>query len=112
MNCTKKDMLLYAVTDRSWTGEKTLMEQVKEALDGGITFLQLREKHLGEEELLREAKDMKALAAAYHVPFIINDNVELALAIDADGVHVGQEDMEAGKVREKLGPDKSEAKRS
>ena len=106
MNCTKKDMLLYAVTDRSWTGEKTLMEQVKEALDGGITFLQLREKHLGEEELLREAKDMKALAAAYHVPFIINDNVELALAIDADGVHVGQEDMEAGKVREKLGPDK------
>ena len=91
-------MLLYAVTDRSWTGEKTLMEQVKEALDGGITFLQLREKHLGEEELLREAKDMKALAAAYHVPFIINDNVELALAIDADGVHVGQEDMEAGTV--------------
>ena len=58
----------------------------------------LRDKHLGEEELLREAKDMKALAAAYHVPFIINDNVELALAIDADGVHVGQEDMEAGTV--------------
>ena len=106
MNCTRKDMLLYAVTDRSWTGEKSLMEQVKEALDGGITFLQLREKNLGEEELFREAKDMKALAAAYHVPFVINDNVELALAIGADGVHVGQEDMEAGKVREKLGPDK------
>ena len=64
MNCTKEDMLLYAVTDRAWTGEKTLMEQVKEALDGGITFLQLREKELGEEEFLREAKDMKALAAA------------------------------------------------
>ena len=77
MNCTKEDMLLYAVTDRAWTGEKTLMEQVKEALDGGITFLQLREKELGEEEFLREAKDMKALTAAYHVPFIINDNVEL-----------------------------------
>ena len=106
MNCTKKDMLLYAVTDRAWTGEKTLLEQVKEALDGGITFLQLREKELGEEEFLREAEDMKTLAAAYHVPFIINDNVELALAIGADGVHVGQEDMEAGKVREKLGPDK------
>ena len=106
MNCTKEDMLLYAVTDRAWTGEKTLMEQVKEALDGGITFLQLREKELGEEEFLREAKDMKALAAAYHIPFIINDNVELALAIGADGVHVGQDDMEAGKVREKLGPDK------
>ncbi len=99
-------MLLYAVTDRAWTGEKTLLEQVKEALDGGITFLQLREKELGEEEFLREAEDMKTLAAAYHVPFIINDNVELALAIGADGVHVGQEDMEAGKVREKLGPDK------
>ena len=106
MNCTRKDMLLYAVTDRSWTGEKSLMEQVKEALDGGITFLQLREKNLGEEELFREAKDMKALAAAYHVPFVINDNVELALAVGADGVHVGQEDMEAGKVRGKLGPDK------
>ncbi len=99
-------MLLYAVTDRAWTGEKPLLEQVKEALDGGITFLQLREKELGEEEFLREAEDMKTLAAAYHVPFIINDNVELALAIGADGVHVGQEDMEAGKVREKLGPDK------
>ena len=99
-------MLLYAVTDRAWTGEKTLLEQVKEALDGGITFLQLREKELGEEEFLREAEDMKTLAAAYHVPFIINDNVELALAIGADGVHVGQEDMEVGKVREKLGPDK------
>ena len=106
MNCTKEDMLLYAVTDRAWTGEKTLLEQVKEALDGGITFLQLREKELGEEEFLRETEDMKTLAAAYHVPFIINDNVELALAIGADGVHVGQEDMEAGKVREKLGPDK------
>ncbi len=106
MNCTKEDMLLYAVTDRAWTGEKTLLEQVKEALDGGITFLQLREKELGEEEFLREAEDIKTLAAAYHVPFIINDNVELALAIGADGVHVGQEDMEAGKVREKLGPDK------
>lgn len=106
MNCTKEDMLLYAVTDRAWTGEIPLLEQVKEALDGGITFLQLREKELGEEEFLREAEDMKTLAAAYHVPFIINDNVELALAIGADGVHVGQEDMEAGKVREKLGPDK------
>ena len=106
MNCRKEDMLLYAVTDRAWTGEKTLLEQVKEALDGGITFLQLREKELGEEDFLREAKDMKALAAAYHVPFIINDNVELALAIGADGVHVGQEDMEVGKAREKLGPDK------
>ena len=106
MNCTKEDMLLYAVTDRAWTGEKTLMEQVKEALDGGITFLQLREKELIDIRIVREAKDMKALAAAYHVPFIINDNVELALAIGADGVHVGQDDMEAGKVREKLGPDK------
>lgn len=106
MNCTKEDMLLYAVTDRGWTGDKTLLEQVKEALDGGITFLQLREKELEEEEFLKEAKDMKALAEKYHVPFIINDNVELALAVGADGVHVGQEDMEAGKVREKLGPDK------
>ena len=82
------------------------MEQVKEALEGGITFLQLREKELGEEEFLREAKDMKALAAAYHVPFVINDNVELALAIGADGGPCGPAVERCVKVREKLGPDK------
>lgn len=106
MNCDKKDMLLYAVTDRSWLNGETLYSQVEKALKGGITFLQLREKTLNEEEFQREAGEIKKLCAEYQVPFIINDSVDIALAVDADGVHVGQSDMEAGMVREKLGPDK------
>lgn len=106
MNGVKEALLLYAITDRSWVGKQTLLEQVRESLEGGITFLQLREKDLEEEAFLAEALEMKKLAAAYGVPFVINDNVEIALKADADGVHVGQSDMEAGKVREKLGKDK------
>ena len=85
MRCDKKDLLLYAVTDRAWLGDKTLAWQVEESLKGGATMIQLREKHLDE---------------------VINDDVELAVAVNADGVHVGQHDMEAGQVREKIGPDK------
>lgn len=106
MNCDKKDLLLYAVTDRSWLGEKTLYEQVEAALKGGATFVQLREKNLSEVEFLEEAVQIKELCKRYGVPFVINDNVEIAKKIDADGVHVGQDDMEAGNVREILGPDK------
>ncbi len=106
MNCTKESMLLYAITDRAWVGKQTLMEQVKDSLEGGITFLQLREKDLDEARFLEEANEMKALASKYRVPFVINDNVDIALACGADGVHVGQSDMAASKAREKLGPDK------
>ena len=106
MNCAEKDLLLYAVTDRHWLNGRTLHEVVKESLDGGVTFLQLREKNLDEAHFLDEAKDIKQLCREYGVPFIVNDNVDIALAMDADGVHVGQSDMEAGDVRAKLGPDK------
>ncbi|MDO5590786.1 MAG: thiamine phosphate synthase [Lachnospiraceae bacterium] len=106
MNCNKKDLLLYAVTDRHWLGEKTLYEQVEAALKGGVTFLQLREKELSKEAFLEEAKEIKKLCNAYRVPLIINDDVELAVNIDADGVHVGQNDMEVKEARKKLGPDK------
>lgn len=106
MSCDRKDLLLYAVTDRSWVGTGTLYEQVKQALDGGVTFVQLREKELAEEAFLEEAKIIQNLCAEYNVPFVINDNVELAATIDADGVHVGQRDMEALDVRKILGPDK------
>ena len=106
LNCTKEDLLLYAVTDRSWLNGRTLYEQVEEALEGGATFIQLREKELDEEHFMKEALQLKALCKKYHVPFVINDNVEIAAAMDADGVHVGQSDMEAGDVRAKLGPDK------
>ena len=102
----KKDLLLYAVTDRSWLGEETLYEQVEKALKGGATFIQLREKELDEEHFLEEAIALKELCHKYHVPFVINDNVKIAKKMDADGVHVGQSDMEAGDVRAKLGPDK------
>lgn len=106
MKCGKQDMVLYAVTDRSWLHGETLYSQVEKALKGGATFMQLREKNLDEEQFLQEAIELKALCKKYKVPFVINDNVDIAARIDADGVHVGQSDMEAGDVREKLGPDK------
>ena len=103
MKCAKEDLLLYAVTDRHWLNGRTLYEVVKESLDGGVTFLQLREKTLDEAHFLEEAKELQKLCKEYKVPFIINDNVDIAVAMNADGVHVGQSDMEAGDVR---GPDK------
>ena len=106
MNCDKKDLLLYAVTDRHWLNGRKLSDIVKESLDGGVTFVQLREKELEEDKFLEEAKELKELCKEYKVPFVINDNVDIAIAMDADGVHVGQSDMEAGNVRAKLGPDK------
>ena len=106
MNVTKESLLLYAVTDRYWLGDRTLKSVVEEALQGGVTFLQLREKKLDGEHFLQEAKELQALCRKYNVPFIVNDNVEVALAMGADGVHVGQHDMEAGGVRKLLGPDK------
>lgn len=106
MRFDKKDLLLYAVTDRSWLGGRTLYQDVEAAIKGGATFIQLREKNLDEAHFLEEAKEIKELCKKYQVPFVINDNVDIVLAMDADGVHVGQSDMEAGAVREKLGPDK------
>ena len=106
MRFDKKDLLLYAGTDRSWLGGRTLYQDVEAAIKGGATFIQLREKNLDEAHFLEEAKEIKELCKKYQVPFVINDNVDIALAMDADGVHVGQSDMEAGAVREKLGPDK------
>lgn len=107
MRLDKKDLLLYAVTDRHWlTEDETLYSVVEKALKGGATFMQLREKKLEEAKFMEEAKEIKALCAQYDVPFVINDNVDLAVSMDADGVHVGQSDMVAGDVRAKIGPDK------
>ena len=106
MNCTRQQLMLYAVTDRHWLGEKSLYQVVEESLQGGATFIQLREKQLDRPAFLQEAKEIKTLCRRYGVPFVIDDDVDLALEVDADGVHVGQSDMEAGNVREKLGPDK------
>lgn len=104
--CSKKELMLYAVTDRHWLGEETLYDQVKKALEGGATFIQLREKKLDRDDFLAEAIEIQKLCREYDVPFVINDNVGIAKDIDADGVHVGQSDMEAMDVRKILGPDK------
>ena len=103
MKCDKRHMLLYAVTDRAWTGKQTLYEQVEAALKGGVTCVQLREKELEETAFLQEAKELCALCRRYGVPFLVNDNVEIAIACGADGIHVGQEDLAAGEVRRRVG---------
>ena len=105
-NTTTDELLLYAVTDRAWLVNETLYEQVEKSVKGRVTFVQLREKKLDEESFLQEAIEIKELCKKYNVPFVINDNVDIAIKMDADGVHVGQSDMEAGDVRKKLGPDK------
>lgn len=103
MKCSAEMMRLYAVTDRAWTGKQTLMEQVEDALRGGASCIQLREKELDGEAFLKEAIEMRALCAKYGVPFIVNDNVDIAIKCKADGIHVGQKDMEAGNVRALVG---------
>ena len=106
MKLSESMLRLYAVTDRSWLGSQTLAEQVEAALRGGATCVQLREKTQCREDFLRQAQQLKVLCARYGVPLLINDNVELALEVDADGVHVGQEDMDARDVRRLIGADK------
>ncbi|MDU4890103.1 MAG: thiamine phosphate synthase [Clostridium sp.] len=103
----KSSMLLYAVTDRMWLKEgESLTKVCKEVLENGATFLQIREKDLDEETFEEEAKALKELCEKYHVPFVVNDNVDIAIDIDADGVHVGQSDIKGRDIRSILGPDK------
>lgn len=101
-----ESLLLYAVTDRHWLNGETLYSQVEKALKGGATFIQLREKELNEDSFQKEALEIQKLCRSYNVPFVLDDDVDLAVKVSADGVHVGQSDMEAGKVREKIGPDR------
>lgn len=105
MKFEKEMLLLYAVTDRSWTGRQTLYEQIEDALKGGVTIVQLREKNLEEEAFIEEAVQIKELCHRYQVPLIINDNVDVALKSGADGVHVGIEDAPVADIRKKVGKD-------
>lgn len=105
MKCDKKTMLLYAVTDRAWTGKQTLYEQVESALRGGVTCVQLREKQISDAEFLDEAMQIGNLCRTYKIPFIVNDYVEIALKCKADGVHIGQKDMRVLDVRRMVGTD-------
>lgn len=103
----RQSMLLYAVTDRMWLkpGE-TLVDVCREVLEHGATFLQIREKDLSQADFEKEAQELKGLCEAYHVPFVVNDSVEIACAIDADGVHVGQSDIQGRDIRAMIGSDK------
>lgn len=100
-------MLLYAVTDEMWLKEgQTLASVTEEVLKNGATFLQIREKELGDADFLNQAKALKEVAARYGVPYVVNDNIQVALECDADGVHVGQSDIVGKDVRSMIGPDK------
>ncbi len=103
MKCDRKTLRLYAITDRMWVGKQTLMEQVESALKGGATCIQLREKQLDDSAFLAEAMAMKKLCQGYDVPFIINDNVDIAVKCQADGVHLGPGDLPPQKVRALVG---------
>ena len=105
MKFCEKMLLLYAVTDRAWVGKQTLLEQIEDALKGGATIIQLREKNLDEDSFVREAIQVRELCHRYNVPLIINDNVDVALKSGADGVHVGIEDAPVEEIRKRVSDD-------
>ncbi len=106
MKVDKSSMLLYAVTDRTWLKDRSLADVVEEAIKAGITFLQLREKDLDYASFLQLAKEIRNITDKYKIPYVVNDNIEVAMACGADGVHVGQSDMDAKDVRRIIGQDK------
>ena len=106
MNIDKKTLRLYAITDRTWLDGRTLYYDVEKALKGGVTLLQLREKNMSTDNFINSAKEIKSLCEKYNVPLIINDNVDVAKAVNADGVHIGQNDMPAHEARKILGKNK------
>lgn len=105
MKFSEEMLLLYAVTDRGWTGEQTLYQQVEAALKGGATLIQLREKNMPEPEFIKEAREMAVLCHSYGTALIINDNVQVALKSGADGVHVGLEDLPVKTIRQQVPED-------
>lgn len=105
MKFNEKMLLLYAVTDRAWVGKQTLLEQIEDALKGGATIVQLREKKMDEDSFVEEAIAVRDLCRKYNVPLIINDNVDVALKSGADGVHVGIEDAPVSEIRKRVPAD-------
>lgn len=106
MRFCKENLRLYAVTDRQYIGDLSLAQAVEQSLQGGVTMLQLREKNLAPEEFFAEAKEIQNLCRKFKAPFIINDDAETARRLNADGAHIGQEDMTAQRARQILGEDK------
>ena len=105
MKFNEKMLLLYAVTDQAWVGRQTLLEQIEDALKGGATIVQLREKKMDEDSFVEEAIAVRDLCHKYNVPLIINDNVDVALKSKADGVHVGIEDAPVAEIRKRVPAD-------
>ena len=106
MNFSREQLLLYAITDRRWSDKQSFLFQIEEALRGGITMLQLREKNLSTDDYTELAKKVEALVSKYNVPFIVNDSLEAALLSGADGVHMGQVENIPSDIRDKVGTDK------
>lgn len=106
MNFTKEQLNLYLVTDRHWLANRNLEDDVEKAILGGVTMVQLREKNIDNESFIKLAQKVKQVCHKYKVPFIINDNLEVALAVDSDGIHIGQDDLPVNLVRQKIGPNK------
>jgi thiamine-phosphate pyrophosphorylase len=104
-NQLRKALMLYAITDKSWVGQQSLVEQVEQTIQGGTTMLQYREKNRSRSEVIAETHQIKEVCAKYRVPFVINDDVLLAVELNADGVHVGQSDMDVADVRSLIGSD-------
>ena len=101
----REAMLLYAVTDRAWLRGRTLADCVRQAIAGGATFVQLREKEAPRSETVAFGRELSRICRKAGIPFVVDDDVDIALEVGADGVHVGQEDMACASVRAKLGPD-------
>lgn len=105
MKFNENMLRLYAVTDQAWVGRQTLLEQIEDALKGGATIVQLREKNMDEKAFVEEAIAVRNLCRKYNVPLIINDNVDVALKSRADGVHVGIEDTPVEEIRKRVPAD-------
>jgi len=111
LNAVREHLLLYAVTDRAWLGAaplgcNTLERQVEEAVLGGVTLVQIREKQLSDADFTAQARQLKRVTDRLGVPLIVNDNLSVALASDADGLHIGQDDGDVRLTRGRLGPTK------
>ena len=106
MKFTKESLKLYVITDRSWIGNRSMSEEVEKTLKAGATCLQIREKNISYDEYVSKSIELRKICNKYNVPFIVNDNIEVALASGADGVHVGQNDILNKNVRSIIGSDK------
>lgn len=106
MKLESKDLLLYLVTDRRWLKEENLEVVVEEAIKNGVSFVQLREKNLEYDDFKKLALKVKKVTDKYKIPFVINDNIDIVIEVDTDGLHIGQGDMAIEKARKMIGEDK------